>query len=82
MLIYGRMQTRPVSSDCSLIEQAILNRYPLILVECEDKLDSHLVRLRLRPHFPAQEVRLTTQDLSDDSWKERVDSAVRTLHAM
>ncbi|GEM_PF-1797908 len=76
------METRQASSDCTLIEQAILNRYPLILVECEEGDDSHRVYLRLTPNSAGKELKLTMQDLLDESWQEAVDSAVRELRAM
>ena len=71
-----------LSGDCELIEQSILNRYPLILVECEARTDFNLVRLRLQPDSPVQEVHLTMQDYLDGAWEQIVDRAVRELNAM
>jgi hypothetical protein len=76
------MENRHEVGDCALIEQAILNRYPLILVECNQGINSHIVSLRLRPHSPAKEIHLAAQDLLDDDWLEMVDRAVRELPAM
>ena len=71
-----------MSGDCELIEQSILTRYPLILVECEAQTNFNLVRLRLRPDSPVKEVHLTMQDYLDGAWEQIVDRAVRELNAM
>jgi len=71
-----------LSGDCGPIEQSILNRYPLILVECEEGIRSNVVRLRLRPDSAAKQIHITMQDYSDGSWEKIVDQAVRELNAL
>ncbi len=70
-----------MSGDCALIEQSILNRYPLILVECEGRTDFNLVRLRLRPDSVVKEIRITQQDYLDGGWEQIVDQAVHELYS-
>jgi len=70
-----------VSGDCEPIEQSILNRYPLILIECQEGPDFNTVRLRLRPDAPVKEVRITMQDYLDGTWEQIVDGAVRELYS-
>jgi hypothetical protein len=65
--------------DCALIEQSILNRYPLILVECEENAEFNVARLRLRPNSLMKEVRITMQNYLDGTWEQKVDRAVRDL---
>ena len=65
--------------DCTLIEQSILNRYPLILVECVEARNFNTIRLRLKPNSPMKEVHITMQDYLDGMWEEKVDRAVRDL---
>lgn len=65
--------------DCAMIEQSILNRYPLILVECVETRNFNAIRLRLRPNSAMKEVRITMQDYLDGMWEEKVDQAVRYL---
>jgi uncharacterized protein YlbG (UPF0298 family) len=67
--------------DCALIEQSILNRYPLILVECVEQRNFNTIRLRLRPNSVMKEVQMTMQDYLDGMWEEKVDQAVRDLSA-
>lgn len=67
--------------DCAAIEQSILNRYPLILVECVEEQNFNTIRLRLRPKSPMKEVHITMQDYLDGMWEEKVDRAVRNLSA-
>jgi len=71
-----------LSGDCELIEQSILNRYPLILVECEARTNFNLVRLRLRPEASVKAVHLTMQNYLDGTWEQIVDRAVRELNTM
>ncbi len=68
-----------VTVDCAAIEQSIINRYPLILVECVEMQNFNSIRLRLRPNSPMKEVHLTMQDYLDGMWEEKVDRAVRDL---
>lgn len=70
-----------VTVDCALIEQSILNRYPLILVECMKKRNFNTIRLRLQPNSTMKEVYITMQDYLDGVWEEKVDRAVRDLSA-
>ena len=70
-----------MTGDCEPIQQSILNRYPLILVECEEGADFNTVRLRLRPDSQVKEVRITMQDYLDGAWEQIVDEAVRELYA-
>jgi hypothetical protein len=65
--------------DCAMIEQSILNRYPLILVECVEERKFNAIRLRLRPNSAMKEVHVTMQDYLDGMWEEKVDRAVRDL---
>lgn len=65
--------------DCAMIEQSILNRYPLILVECVEDRYFNAIRLRLRPDSAMTEVHVTMQDYLDGMWEEKVDRAVRDL---
>ena len=71
-----------LSGDCELIEQSILNRYPLILVECKEGADFNILRLRLLPDSPVKELHITTQDLQDGAWEQMVDQAIRALYTM
>ena len=70
-----------VTVDCAVIEQSILNRYPLILVECVEMQKFNSIRLRLRPNAPMKELHITMQDYLDGVWEEKVDQAVRDLSA-
>ena len=65
--------------DCAMIEQSILNRYPLILVECVETRNFNAIRLQLQPNSAMKEVRITMQDYLDGKWEEKVDQAVRDL---
>ena len=67
--------------DCALIEQSILNRYPLILVECVAQRNFNTIRLRLRPNESMKEIHVTMQDYLDGMWEVKVDQAVRALSA-
>lgn len=70
-----------MNGDCELIEQSILNRYPLVLVECQGTSGLNLVRLRLRPDSAAKEVQITQQDYLDGTWEPIVDQAIRDLYS-
>jgi hypothetical protein len=74
------VQRRDLTGDCEPIAQSILNRYPLILVECEERTGFNLVRLRLRPESAIKEVRITQQDYLDGTWEQIVDDAVHSLY--
>jgi predicted nuclease of predicted toxin-antitoxin system len=76
------MATHHLRGDCELIEQSILNRYPLILIECNEGIDQHMVRLRLRADSPPKMVQITTEDILDGNWEAIVDRAIRELYAM
>jgi len=76
------MQIHRLGGECELIQQSILNRYPLVLVECFEGMDAHVIRLRLRPDSPLKEVQITTQEYVDGTWEQAVDLAVRDLYAM
>ena len=76
------MQNLEWSVDCTLIEQSILNRYPLILVECERQIDANLVRLRLKPDSCVKTVHITPQEYLEGDWENKVDRAVRELYRM
>ncbi|HLK48267.1 MAG TPA: hypothetical protein VKT49_09040 [Bryobacteraceae bacterium] len=58
----------------------ILNRYPLILVECERQIDSNLIRLRLKPDSSVKTVHITPGDFVEGDWENKVDVAVRELY--
>ena len=76
------MERHPLNGDCELLEQSILNRYPLILVECHPESNASLVRLRLSPDAPERQVRITTQDYLNGVWEKKVDKSVRELYSM
>ena len=71
-----------LSLDCTLLQQSILNRYPLVLVECEERTDFNLVRLRLKPDSSPKTVRITVEDYLDGDWETKVETAVRELYTI
>jgi hypothetical protein len=71
-----------LSVNCALLEQSILNRYPLILVECEEQIDFNLVRLRFKPDSTVKTVRITLQDYLDGEWESKVEAAIRELYLL
>ncbi len=69
--------------DCNWISHLLANRYPRVHIECiEEQGNQYVIRLKLRPELPGNEVRFSVKEYLDGEWEEKIAAAVDHLHSL